>query len=508
MGLQRRDPVLFALALGMVGCAAGEEGGDGGFGGPLGSGSEGDSASSAADAGDDGVGDDTPGDDGPGDDGPGDDGPGDDGPGDDPGDDGPGDGPGDDGPGDDGPGDDGPGDDGPGDDGPATDCEPGETMTVACNAQGNDIVHTCGDDGVFAPTQTIYGCTVQQDPGSGTRVCPGETFTRSCWPVPGGRARVDWQCNGTGDAGGGSFTQIDEDFCTATTGPEAGQHFCPGEVIPRDNCPAARNYYICPDTQGTDVAFESEAVLSCDVDALEWEPLHRGVELRRWTSAGDRFAAVRIDLCDVSLRVAATESADRGQRTSQWAAAEGMLAAVNGGFYLPGYAPDGCVAFGGGNEWGDSADSTYRSFIGFGPKELSISPPGAVETPPYPGFGWMEEAVCGDAVIVSGGVAQVTGATTPRARSGVGFSEDGQTLYFLTVDEVGGSSGMTVNEFGPVLASLGVHTGINLDGGGSTSMYATGVGLVNNPSDGPERTVANHLGVYIEGGAEGYNCAE
>ncbi|MEM6994646.1 MAG: phosphodiester glycosidase family protein [Myxococcota bacterium] len=444
--------------------------------------------------------DDGPGDDGPGDDGPGDDGPGDDGPGDD--------GPGDDGPGGDGPGDDGPGDDGPGDDGPATECDPGETMTVACNAAGNDIVHTCNGDGVFEPTGTIYGCTVQLDPGAGTRVCPGETFTRSCWPIAGGRARVDWECDGTTDPAGGGFTQVDEDYCTAVSGPEAGLHFCPGEVILRDNCPAARDYYICPDTQGIDVAFESEAVLSCDVEALEWEPLHRGVALRRWTSGGDRFRAVRIDLCDVSLRMAATESGDRGQRTSQWASGQGMLAAINGGFYLSGYAPDGCVAFGGGQEWGDSADTNYRSFIALGPQQIDISPPGAVETPPYPGFGFMEEAVCGDAVIVEGGAAQVTGATSPRARSGAGFSEDGQTLYLLTVDEVGGSSGMTVNEFGPVLASLGVHTGINLDGGGSTSMYATGLGLVNNPSDGAERIVANHLGVYIEGGAQGYNCVE
>jgi len=460
-----------------------------------------------------GAGDDGEGTDGGGGDsneGPGDgDGPGE-GPGGDSMGDGPGDGPGDDGM-DDGPGDDGM-DDGPGDDGmddgPALDCTPGETMTEPCDAEGNDLHYTCSDEGQFELTDTTYGCTVAYEPGAGTRVCPGEVFTRSCWPIDGGQARVDWQCNGTSDPTGGGFTVIDEDYCTATTGPEAGLHFCPGEVIMRDNCPASRNYYICPDTQGTDVAFETEEVLGCSIEAMEWEPLHRGVALRRWTAGGDRFRAVRIDLCDVSLRIAATTSADRGQRTSTWGANEGMLAAINGGFFLGGYAPDGCVAFGEGVEWPDSGDTDYRSFIAIGEGHVDISATGFVEVPPYPSTPWIEESVCGDALIVEGGAAQPAGASPPRARSAVGITEDGHTMYFLTVDEVGGSSGMTVTDFGPVLESLGVHTGINLDGGGSTSMYATGLGLLNNPSDGSERVVANHLGVYLEGGAEGYNCPE
>lgn len=385
-------------------------------------------------------------------------------------------------------------------------CLEGETQLGPCDDDGNAVRLTCNAGGVFEPTGTRYGCTVTSEPGVGTRVCPSATFTRSCWPIEGGHARVDWVCEGSDDPRGGTFSVVDEDYCTATRGPQAGQHFCPGEVIARNNCPTTRNYYICPETAEEGTAFESAATLDCNLDGGSWEPLHRGVELRRWYQDGHRFRALRIDLCDASLRVAATESADRGQRTSSWAAARGMLAAVNGGFFLGGYAPDGCVAFGGGTAWPDAGDTDYRSFIAFGEANAGVSPPQFVITPPYAEFPYIEEAVCGDAVLVAAGVGQPNGNPSARARTGAGLSLGGDTLYLMTVDEVGGSSGVTVQQFGAYFAQLGVDFGINLDGGGSSTLYAHGWGVVSNPSDGSERVVANHLGVFIEGGAEGYNC--
>ena len=391
-----------------------------------------------------------------------------------------------------------------------TGCVEGETMVEQCDAAGNDRLFTCNADGEFVQTGTVYGCTVQSEPGAGTRVCPGEVFTRSCWPIANGRGRVDFQCNGTEDPAGGGFSNIDQDYCTAVSGPEAGQNFCPGEVIVRNNCPASRNYFICPEDAEDGTNFASAEVLDCNIDGGMWEPLHRGVEMRRWYQDGHRFRALRIDLCDVSLRVRATTSAERGQRTSSWASSDDlMIAAINGGFYLGGYAPDGCLAFGEGQEWPDSGDTNYRSFIALGEDEVGISPPGFVVNEPFTGFEFVEEAVCGDAVLVEGGGAMPNPNTSSRARTGAGFSADGNTMYMMTVDEVGGSSGVTVAQFAQYFEALGdVDFAINLDGGGSTTMWARGWGVVSDPSDGPERVVANHLGVFIEGGVEGYHCSE
>ncbi len=79
-------------------------------------------------------------------------------------------------------------------------------------------------------------------------------------------------------------------------------------------------------------------------------------------------------------------------------------------------------------------------------------------------------------------------------RTGVGFSRDSTLLYFVTVDGRQESSvGMTLPEFADLMISLGVYQGLNLDGGGSTTMVVEGR-VVNSPSDRTgERPVGNCL---------------
>jgi len=79
-------------------------------------------------------------------------------------------------------------------------------------------------------------------------------------------------------------------------------------------------------------------------------------------------------------------------------------------------------------------------------------------------------------------------------RTSVGFSADSSHVYFFTVDgrQGGYSVGMTLFELADYMLEWGVFQGINLDGGGSTTMVINGV-VKNSPSDGTERTVANAL---------------
>jgi hypothetical protein len=90
--------------------------------------------------------------------------------------------------------------------------------------------------------------------------------------------------------------------------------------------------------------------------------------------------------------------------------------------------------------------------------------------------------------------------TAPR--TGAGFSADGRTLYLVALDGSAElSGGMTVKELALQLQSMGAVGGVNLDGGGSTTMATEqpGQGAVtvdNHPSDGSERPVANGIGVF------------
>ena len=94
-------------------------------------------------------------------------------------------------------------------------------------------------------------------------------------------------------------------------------------------------------------------------------------------------------------------------------------------------------------------------------------------------------------------------------RTGYGLSQDGLFLLLMTVDgrQSGYSEGCTVYEVGDFLKFFGGHTGLNMDGGGSTTMAkynpaTSSTVLLNTPSDRffglvVEREVGNNWGVYL-----------
>ena len=76
-------------------------------------------------------------------------------------------------------------------------------------------------------------------------------------------------------------------------------------------------------------------------------------------------------------------------------------------------------------------------------------------------------------------------------RTAIGF--DGTSLHLLTVDgRQEKAAGMSLSELQQFMDDLGCHTAVNLDGGGSTTAWVKGRGVVNQPSDFfGEREVAN-----------------
>jgi len=80
-------------------------------------------------------------------------------------------------------------------------------------------------------------------------------------------------------------------------------------------------------------------------------------------------------------------------------------------------------------------------------------------------------------------------------RTAVGISSDSSKVYFFTVDgrQPGYSVGMSLPELADLMLDYNVYQGVNLDGGGSTTMVVRG-NVVSSPSDaGGERSVANAL---------------
>jgi hypothetical protein len=90
---------------------------------------------------------------------------------------------------------------------------------------------------------------------------------------------------------------------------------------------------------------------------------------------------------------------------------------------------------------------------------------------------------------------------TLHPRTGYGLSADNLFLVLLVIDgRQDASQGATVHEVGTLLLYFGAHTGINMDGGGSTTMAWWNPGkeeveVLNSPSRG-ERKVGSNLGIF------------
>lgn len=83
--------------------------------------------------------------------------------------------------------------------------------------------------------------------------------------------------------------------------------------------------------------------------------------------------------------------------------------------------------------------------------------------------------------------------TKRHPRTAIGFNSARTRLWFVTVDgRQAHSAGMSLYELADFMLSLGADQALNLDGGGSTTMWVDGT-IKNSPSDGNERRVANAL---------------
>lgn len=97
---------------------------------------------------------------------------------------------------------------------------------------------------------------------------------------------------------------------------------------------------------------------------------------------------------------------------------------------------------------------------------------------------------------------------TQNAHSALGLSQDRRYLTMLTVDRelrdlTPSYYGATLRDVGTILAGMGSHTGMNLDGGGSTQMAwwnptSGSSELLNAPLGGVERFVGSNLGVTYQ----------
>lgn len=110
-------------------------------------------------------------------------------------------------------------------------------------------------------------------------------------------------------------------------------------------------------------------------------------------------------------------------------------------------------------------------------------------------------AVSGSVQLLRDGAPTTSDNNELHPRTAIGIDRDQRLLHLVVVDGRSESSGgMTLLQLAKLLQSLGDEEGLNLDGGGSSTIIARDpsgtVAVRNQPSDGHERSVPNGLGFH------------
>jgi Phosphodiester glycosidase len=244
---------------------------------------------------------------------------------------------------------------------------------------------------------------------------------------------------------------------------------------------------------------------------VTWVPVFQGVSRAEFTLAAPRPVrgfVLKMDLQAEGLQFLATpangekEGETDAQRTSTFLRTHGMQAAINAAPFAPVVNVEGRgldvsgLQMSGGAVVSPPQKGGGPALILTKDNKARIGP-----VPVVPEGAW--NVVSGFSVVLrDGGV--VPGGTDLHPRTAAGISGDGRTLYWLVVDgrQKGYSGGATTAELGAWLKLLGCADGINLDGGGTSTLVlegSKGPQIVNRPIHlglpGNERPSASHLGL-------------
>lgn len=233
-----------------------------------------------------------------------------------------------------------------------------------------------------------------------------------------------------------------------------------------------------------------------------------GIHVERWVDSAvpAKIVLVRIDLTSAEIALYTTKESDRGITTSGFADRVAAQVAINGdAFAISGYRPRG-LAIGDSTAWTNTADTTDLPLLHLrrvGERTVAAILPPEVTVAPDDLPAGTQGAVSGRPLLVRAGAVEndpdcddpVTIACQYAPRSAVALSADGNTMWLATVDGwQSGSIGLTAPQLAEFLRARGAYMAMALDGGSSATMVLSG-NVINTPSDGIERNVANHLAV-------------
>ncbi|HVH47903.1 MAG TPA: phosphodiester glycosidase family protein [Labilithrix sp.] len=240
-----------------------------------------------------------------------------------------------------------------------------------------------------------------------------------------------------------------------------------------------------------------------------WTDPFPGVRHLHRETSNQNIHVVRVDLCAAGVSFRATKPDEKGKQTSVFASSVGAQAAVNGDFFKSGFVLERGIGVGDGVAWpiGTPEDVSVGQ-LAFGDGRLELIPDFVLQNVEP----WMKQVVGGRPTVLLDGKGTDTSGhpnlCQRHPRTAVGLTKDKKVLLIGVVDGRATTRiGMTCNELGDFMKELGAYNAMNFDGGGSSTMWIQGQGVLNNPTDGSERTVANHLAIFAKGQGAATACS-
>jgi hypothetical protein len=275
------------------------------------------------------------------------------------------------------------------------------------------------------------------------------------------------------------------------------------------------------------LVFCCAALPAATVTVSPWVPIFKGVDLasgqQQATVAGEpnhRTMCMRIDLTDPSIELFTTPKCTNcgtyetlAENTSRFLESHGMQVAVNGGFYSSSLGPNDVplgtpedvlgLAISRSEVVSTANNPVYAATFLFTEDNQAFYVP--TNSPPTNTAG-IYTAISGSrALLINGVNVQAPNPSDLDPRTAFGLSQDHRYLYLMTLDgrQLGWSDGADFYNTGEWLLRFGAWDGINVDGGGSTTMVMAdcsgGAVRLNRSSFvaayGRERIIGHNFGV-------------
>ena len=221
----------------------------------------------------------------------------------------------------------------------------------------------------------------------------------------------------------------------------------------------------------------------------DWEPAFQGIDTaigKTDTPRLMRVYAIRIDTKAENIEFYSTPRAEEGfadnvketvrHTVPQFLEQHNLQAAINANFYNP-FGVETVRTPGPSNLIGlavsqgqivSKNEKNRPVFLVFKDKRVEIVDVRDTSDPPTD----VETAVAGNCILVSNGTLSPQTDEAVHPRTAVGISKNGHYVYFVVIDgrQKKYSEGATYVETGQWLVTFGAWNGLNLDGGGSTTM--------------------------------------